>query len=57
MTSDASQIAAIEAAMRCIRTGERPPAAQRELLVEQLEDVRQRVIRAAHAKREGEARQ
>lgn len=49
--SDASQKAAIDAAIRCIRFNERPRAAERDILVQQLEFVKMRIGHAEQAKR------
>lgn len=49
--SDASQKAAIDAAIRCIRFNERPRQGEREVLVQQLEFVKARITRAEEAKR------
>lgn len=48
--SNTSQKAAIDAAIRCIRYNERPRAAEREMLVTQLEAVKARITRAEEAK-------
>lgn len=49
--SDASQKAAIDAAIRCIRFNERPRPKERAVLVQQLEFVRGRITRAEEGKR------
>ncbi|MDJ0449223.1 hypothetical protein [Methylocystis sp. JR02] len=50
--SDQSQMAAIDAAIRCIRFNERPRAVERELLAAQLEFVKARIKRHDALKRE-----
>ncbi|MCX7898487.1 MAG: hypothetical protein N2444_00090 [Methylocystis sp.] len=49
--SDAAQKAAIDAAIRCIRFNERPRAAEREMLVAQLEFIRRRIEKSEEARR------
>ena len=44
--SDASQIAALDAAIRCINGQTSPTRRERDLLTEQLGVVRQRIVRA-----------
>jgi hypothetical protein len=55
--SDQSQMAAIDAAIRCIRFNERPRAAERDFLVAQLESIKARIKRHDALRRERTASQ